>query len=308
MKKKTTEEFIEEAKRIYGEQYDYSKVEYVNDSTKVCIICPKHGDFWKTPSNHLHKTHPQGCPYCVRERLSEAYRCDSKDIVERFKNKHNDKYDYSKVEYKGIDTKVCIICKYHGEFWQTPYIHLQGCGCPKCSANMQLTRNEYIQKATIRHNGKYDYSITEFTKTVDKIAIKCPFHGIFYQIAEHHLQGCGCPKCKSSHMETDIRNLLIENNIEFEEQKRFSWLGLQSLDFYLPKQRIAIECQGRQHFEPINFFGGEESLKAEYKRDKLKNDLCLDNGVKLIYYANYKYNFPYEVLTNKNKLLKSIIK
>lgn len=109
-------------------------------------------------------------------------------------------------------------------------------------------------------------------------------------------------------METDIRNLLIENNIEFEEQKRFSWLGLQSLDFYLPKQRIAIECQGRQHFEPINFFGGEESLKAEYKRDKLKNDLCLDNGVKLIYYANYKYNFPYEVLTNKNKLLKSIIK
>lgn len=237
MKKKTTEEFIEEAKRIYGEQYDYSRSEYVNDSTKVCIICPK-----------------------------------------------------------------------HGEFWQTPYSHLQGCGCPKCSANTPLTRDEYIQKAAIRHSGKYDYSITEFTKTVDKIAIKCPFHGIFYQIAEHHLQGCGCPKCKSSHMESDIRKLLIENDIDFEEQKRFSWLGLQSLDFYLPKQNVAIECQGKQHFEPINFFGGKEGLKAECKRDKLKHSLCSNNGVKLIYYANYKYDFPYEVFTNKNKLLKSIIK
>ena len=54
MRKSTQEEFIAKAREVHGEKYDYSKVEYINNRTKVCIICPIHGEFWQTPSNHLH--------------------------------------------------------------------------------------------------------------------------------------------------------------------------------------------------------------------------------------------------------------
>lgn len=83
-------------------------------------------------------------------------------------------------------------------------------------------------------------------------------------------------------------------------------MGQQSLDFYLPDYNIAIECQGKQHFEPFHFFNGEEGLIETKERDKKKMELCKHNNVKLLYYANYQYNFPYEVITSKNKLLKLI--
>lgn len=308
MRKKTTEEFINEAREIYGDEYDYSKTNYERDNVKVCITCKIHGDFYKTPSNHLHKTNPQGCPYCAREKLSKRFRSDLEDVINRCKIKHNYKYNYSKVKYINGKEKVCIICPIHGDFWQTTESHLNGCGCPKCAYNMPLTQKEYIRRASIKHNFKYDYSVTTFTRTEDKVAINCPFHGIFYQLAEHHLQGCGCPKCKSSHMEIDIRNLLVENDIKFEEQKRFSWLGGKSLDFYIPSKNVAIECQGRQHFEPIDFFGGVDKFKEETKRDKEKKKQCMEHNVRLLYYANFDYNFPYEVFTDKNKLITEIDK
>jgi len=58
----TTDEWIAVAKEVQGDRYDYSKVNYIDGSTKVCIICPKHGEFWQDPSNHIHLKH--GCPKC----------------------------------------------------------------------------------------------------------------------------------------------------------------------------------------------------------------------------------------------------
>lgn len=69
-------------------------------------------------------------------------------------------------------------------------------------------------------------------------------------------------------------------------QYRSNWLGRQSLDFYLPDYNIAIECQGRQHFKEIGYFGGDNGFKEGVKRDITKNQLCSDNGIKLIYVTN----------------------
>ena len=66
-KTKTTEQFIYEAKRVHGNKYDYSKVEYVNNKTKVCIICPEHGEFWQEPSTHV--SFKCGCPMCNMSHL-----------------------------------------------------------------------------------------------------------------------------------------------------------------------------------------------------------------------------------------------
>ena len=71
-KKLTTEEFISKAKEVHGNKYDYSKVEYVNNHTKVCIICPKHGEFWQTPNHHLLG---HGCSKCKNEATSLRTKC-----------------------------------------------------------------------------------------------------------------------------------------------------------------------------------------------------------------------------------------
>ena len=123
-KRKSNDEFIREAQSIHHNRYDYSKVEYTNNKTKVCIVCPEHGEFWQTPSDHLNG---KGCPQCAGN-----VRCDKDTFIEKAKHMHNDRYDYSKVEYVNAHTKVCIICPEHGEFWQTPNNHLNGNGCPLC--------------------------------------------------------------------------------------------------------------------------------------------------------------------------------
>ena len=232
--------FIEKARKIHGDKYDYSKVEYIDHYTKVCVICPIHGEFYISPKDHLTK---RGCRKCFYERI----RYTKEKFIEESYKVHGDKYDYSKVEYINSRTKVCIICPIHGEFWQTP---------------------------------------------------------------KSHIQNTGCPRCSYSHMESLIYNFLNKHNISFEEQKKFKWLGKQSLDFYLPEYNIAIECQGIQHFKKVDYFenikdkwGGYENI---IKRDKKKLKLCNENNVKLIYFSNLKLNFPYEVITNVDILLETI--
>ena len=109
-----TKEFIEKAKRIHGDKYDYSKVKYVNNRTKVCIICPEHGEFWQRPTSHL-----KGC-ICYRcsqkAKAKKQKKSSTNEFIEKAKKIHGDKYDYSKVEYINAKTKVCIICPEHGEF------------------------------------------------------------------------------------------------------------------------------------------------------------------------------------------------
>ena len=121
----TTKEFISKAKEVHGDKYDYSKVEYVNKLTPVCIICPTHGEFWKRPEHFLRG---QGCPKCS----NKLFKLNKDIFIDRSNKIHNNKYNYSKVEYKTVEDKVCIICPMHGEFWQTPHSHMSGVGCPKC--------------------------------------------------------------------------------------------------------------------------------------------------------------------------------
>lgn len=106
-----------------------------------------------------------------------------------------------------------------------------------------------------------------------------------------------------------ISMLLKNNNILFSTQKKFEWLKYKhdmTLDFYLPDYNVAIECQGRQHFEIVDWFGGEKGYNLIIKRDKLKRELCEKHGIKILYYANYKSDFPYKVYTDKDELLNDI--
>jgi hypothetical protein len=301
-KTSTTKKFIKKAKEIHGNKYDYSKVEYVNNKTKVCIVCLEHGEFWQTPKEHLRN---KGCPKC-----NKSYKMDTTEFIRKAKEIHGNKYDYSKVEYVNNKTKVCIVCLEHGEFWQTPNSHLAKHGCPFCNNEDKrnrylLLQNNIINKFNIVHNYKYDYSKFIYSGINYKSVIICPIHGEFIQSSHSHLKGYGCPRCNQSHLEKEIEHFLTKNNIKFEYQKRFKWLGRQSLDFYLPDYNIAIECQGKQHFEPVEYFGGEKGLIEIKKRDTIKKELCKKNNVKLIYYSNIIYND--DIYINNNDILNIIL-
>lgn len=122
--------FIKKAKSVHGNKYDYSKVCYVNSQTKVCIVCPEHGEFWQTPANHIRGNK---CPICSNKGRGRIKRSSTEEFIEKAKSVHGDKYDYSKVEYVNSNTNVEIICNTHGSFYQKPLNHLNGQGCPKCS-------------------------------------------------------------------------------------------------------------------------------------------------------------------------------
>ena len=303
-KRKTNEEFINDANLKHCNKYNYDKVDYKTNKDYIIINCPIHGDFRQRPDKHLQGN---GCPHCQNN-----IRKTNDEFIKASKEVHGDKYDYSKVNYINNKTKVCIICSEHGEFYQTPKNHIhRGQGCPKCSyiANglrCRLTIEEFVIKAKEIHKNKYDYSKVDYINMKSKITIICPIHGEFKQTPTHHItMKCGCPMCNKSHLEEEIENILKQNNINFEFQKRFKWLGMQSLDFYLPEYNIAIECQGRQHFEAVEYFGGEKQFKKQLQLDNQKKKLCKDNNIKLIYYSDF-VDSNNDIIKTPKELLETI--
>lgn len=289
-KRKTNTEFISDCVKTHGDEFDYNEVSYVNCETKVSIICHKkdsngveHGVFWQKPTVHLRGGK---CPKCFG-----GVSIDREEFLKRAFNKHKDNFDYFESNYIKSNIKIKIKCnKCDSVFYQTPNSHLNGSGCPKCVGKFK-TNEERIEDYNIRHNNKYDYSKTIYKSPTDKIIVTCPIdgHGDFLVTHNNHLNGRGCPKCKSSKMETDVERKLLKNNIKFETQKTFDWLRNPKtgrslrLDFYLSDYNIAIECQGRQHFEVVEEFGGENEFRKTQERDNIKLKLCKENNIPIIY-------------------------
>ena len=188
-KKLTTEQFIEKARLVHGDKYDYSKTVYNKMKEKVCIICPEHGEFCQQPRHHLLGSN---CPIC-----NPYHSLDLDTFLQKSREVHGDKYDYSKVMSKGNRTKVCITCPKHGEFWQLPPNHMRGSGCPFCAdEKLRDTKEEFISKATKIHGDRYDYSKVKYVNSQTKVCIVCKEHGEFWQKANDHVQGRGCPICR----------------------------------------------------------------------------------------------------------------
>lgn len=127
----TLQQFIQRANEIHNHSYDYSISNYINNQTKVEIICSEHGIFKQTPLAHINLK--QGCPKCAAYQRGRSRAHTNEIFIEKAKIIHNDLYDYSKIKYIRNTEHVEIICKVHGAFLQTPSDHLSGCGCPKCS-------------------------------------------------------------------------------------------------------------------------------------------------------------------------------
>lgn len=298
------DEFIEKAKLIQDKDYDFSKVEYVNNKTKVCIACPQHGEFWVRPNDFLSG---HMCKGCGIEKRAKFRAKTTDDFVEEAK-KIFPQYDFSLVNYKNAYTHVNVVCPIHGVFSIKPLHLLHGHGCKKCGQisghdKQRKTTEEFIAEAKKVHGDKYNYSKVVYVNRDTKVCIICPIHGEFWQTPHSHLNKQGCPYCSESKLEKEMTDFLTSKKISFEREKKFEWLGLQRLDFYLPQYNVAIECQGIQHFEPIKIFGGDNGFEERKKRDEKKKRLCIENGIRLLEYSIFQYE---GVIKNKKKLLEEI--
>jgi len=265
-----TQSFIEKATEIHGDKYHYSKVDYKGHRTEVIIICKIHGEFLQKPAYHLSG---HGCSTC-----GIKYQ-DTQSFIEKAIKKHNEKYDYSKVIYIDYKTEITIICKEHGEFNIIPVSHLAGNGCRFCSGNIIYTTESIIEKFIKIHNNKYDYSKVNFQGTEIKTIIICEKHDEFLQTPKCHLKGHGCPSCNESKGEKLISGILTKYSVKFERQKRIEdckYILPLPFDFYLSDYNAFIEYDGEQHFEIVEHFG-EESFENTQRNDKIKNEYCFKN-------------------------------
>ena len=315
------EEFLKKAKEIHGDKYNYSlitekfwKENYKNKyKTKVPIKCKEHGVFYQSIYNHLLG---KNCPIC-----SNSAKLTKNEFIKRAKKAHGDKYNYSLItedwwreNYKGSKkTKIPIICKKHGVFYQIVFNHLIGSGCQKCAGNQKLKLNHFLERAKKVHEDRYNYSlITEdwwkenYKNTYTLIPIICKKHGVFYQRVNDHLQNHGCPKCQISKGEALVEKFLKENNINYIYQKQIKIKNRKKpfyFDFYLPDYNLAIEFDGIFHFE-----NPDERLKNrvlnQKERDQLKNQYCKENGINLLRIPYWRYQEINKILKIKMKELK----
>jgi len=270
--------FIEKAKKVHGSKYDYSLVKYINNYTKVKIICSIHGVFEQRPKNHLNG---QKCPFC-----SNVKKYNTTTFIEKAEKVHNLKYDYSLVKYKNNKTKVKIICPMHGVFEQIPDSHLKGYGCSKCGNSYKYSLNDFIEKAKKVHETKYDYSLVKYKNNKTKVKIICPVHGVFEQRPDSHLKGQSCSKC--------VGNGLLTTNLFIEKAKKVhgTKYNYSLVEYKNNYTKVKFICPVHGVFEqkPNNHLNGSECNKCSNIKKRL-------NMINII---NYRLKNNYQITPNFN--------
>ena len=248
MKRLTPFEFIERARQVHGDKYDYSNIRHVYSAEKVIIICPSHGEFQQRPSNHLRG---QGCSACSGKRKKTTAQ-----FVEEALQTHGNKYNYDKVEYINNEKKVVITCPIHGDFEQSPYKHLVGQGCSACSVPKQFLIENFIEKARQIHGNKYRYDKVEYIDKDTKITIACLIHGNFQQLPKNHLKGQGCPSCSGNKKKT------TEKFVEEAKKLHGNRYKYDKVKYIGNKHKVIIVCPIHGEFEqtPNNHLKGQGCL------------------------------------------------
>jgi len=297
----TTELFVSKSALVHGTKYDYSKTEYKDSHTNIFVICPTHGQFFQRPTHHLSG---HGCPKCHHSSTSARLAKDQDEFIKQCSEVHENKYDYSKVIYRGSREKIDIICPIHREFQQIASNHLyKQVGCFECGLiKNTLTNDEFISRSNNIHNNKYDY-LTEYSHSQELVSIRCPIHGVFEQTASAHYKGHGCRACalgsNISNPERVIIDLLKSHDVSTDCSSR-KLIPPYELDIYLPDHKLAIEYNGLYYHSS---WGNNlrVSKTPDYHRNKML--LCREQGISLLQIFEDEWVNPI-----KQEIWKSIIK
>lgn len=256
-KKVTTEDFIKRGREVHGDKYDYSKSIYKSATTDITIICPIHGEFQQRPANHYIG---RGCRECGGNKPLTV-----KKFIERAIEKHGNRYDYSKVEFVGVESKVRIVCPEHGEFTQRVLVHLKGFNCPSCGRNsvakkLNYSQDRFIKDSASVHGNKYDYSRVNYVNAQSKVKIICPEHGLFEQRPVNHVRGIGCSKC-SDMIAGEKRRLTTEEFIELAKLVHGNKYDYSKVVYTTFHDKVEIVCPEHGAFwqSAVNHVKGNQS-------------------------------------------------
>lgn len=254
--------------------------EYTGANNKTLIRCTECGYEWKAVPRSVIKS-KHGCPKCG---VGKVLRLKAQ---ERFLSKL-DLNQYEFLEYNSpLDVKVK--CKKCGFIRHTTSDNILRFGCRRCASiksteEDRLTTEEFISRARKIHGDKYDYSKVNYYNWNTEVCIICPKHGEFWQRAGKHLGGHNCPICSETSGEEAIRLALTNNNIPFKKEKCMYIEGLKlRLDYYIEYNNkiFIVEYNGLQHYQPVEYFGGEEKFIKQQNRDKSLEQYCIDNNITL---------------------------
>ena len=274
--RKTTEQFIKEAKNIFGNEYIYNKTKYLTNITPVIITCKTHGDFYKTPLKHL--SSKQGCPKCGNNRGREKTKITIEEFLNNVKQKFGNKFDFPKIdhEFNGMMSKgkLTIICKKcNTEYAQTAYVFIKSNGCLNCimhdlhsppkgqslgdlypnsikvwGDNGNFTPFDFYPNSGRKMNWICPTCNNTFVRTIQKQFLK---------------RNIGCKNCMG-------RIHYTEKKILFELKTFFpdiigDGIGRQ-VDMFIPSLNLIIEYDG------LNWHKGEKFIKDKNKTIKLIED------------------------------------
>lgn len=270
---KTHEQYVIEVSKVNPDINVLGK--YINNSTKILYRC-KNGHEWSAiPTSILHG---HGCPKC-----SGKIKKSHNEYVEQLsKIKPNIKVLDTYINAKTRILHKCKICGY--EWMSSPdnVIH-NNIGCHYCSG--KIKHHEQYVKEVFEINPHIDV-VGKYIDAHTKILHRCNIDGYEWYAAPHNIiHGRGCPKCKFSHGERAVEMYLDKHRINYIQQYRFSDCKNKiplSFDFYLPDNNVCIEYDGRQHYESIDCFGGEEYLQYVIQNDNIKTKYCEDNNIALL--------------------------
>lgn len=276
--------------------------EYINNSSKLEYLCPNHLEKGVQQITFANFTRGRGCAYCAKRK-------------KKTQQEYIEELDLKKptIEvlgtYNGLKAKIlhkCKVCKHEWEVIPDNLLNRKN-GCPKCGKRAKLTNEDFLEKLDkINPNIK---PLDEYVSHIHKMRFQCVKCGHVWEAKPNNiLNGKGCPKCKSSKGERKIQEILNKYCIEYNIQYKFKDCCNENVlpfDFYLPSYKLCIEYDGIQHFSPCTFGGiskekAEENLKSCKLRDKIKDDFCLANGIKLI-------RIPYTEFDNIESIITSII-
>lgn len=275
MRRKTHDEFISEMKINHPTLKVLSK--YINGRTKVNLKCNVCGNEFSVTPGSLYMGH--GCASCAgtSSKSSELF-------VEEMSYVHPEIYVLD--EYKNSKTKIklrCSVC--NGEWEATPNSLLMGRGCPYCAGLARKTHERFVSEMKSKHPDIVIIGAYKNNKTT--VEYRCSKCGETFQGKPNSMLNAwrGCPRCAVSVGEKSIRSWLNENNIRYIQEYTFDDCRdkrVLPFDFYLPDKNTIIEYDGKQHYEKNAYFGGEDALKTLQKHDKIKNDYCFSNNIRLI--------------------------
>ena len=295
---KTQEEYVRQVAEVVP--YIIVLGEYCGNDVPIPHLCTKHNIEWMPyPSNVLKG---EGCPECGKEKFHEKRCKKHEEYVEELAivNPTVEVID----EYIDNQTEILHHCLIHDVYWNIrPANALMGKGCPEChkeriGRSNAMSHEEYAER--LRDVNHDIMIIGEYINNLTPTLHKCLIDGYeWYATPAHILCGTGCPQCKETNGERIVRHWLEAHNILYEFQKKFDDCRdkyVLSFDFYLSDYNAIIEFQGRQHYEPIDYFGGEGKFEQQVNHDKIKLDYCKQNNIRLLC-IKYDEDID-EVLTN----------